>query len=667
MAHLALLLSTPHQWQDYSVTTDAVRVNVERKLRLLEPVLEMKKGHCAALRTIARQTGISWPTLMRWYYAAKSCNWRALADLRRDSKQWEAEEAIGLPQEDIETLRRYCERNQRKTAPAIRAMVKDWRMGKIHTTQPLDRRTGLPIGWSTGNLQRMASTKFELQVARIGRGAAFGSRPLVLTTRVGLEFGEYFMFDDDEYDNEITFLGVSTRVMRPLGLSAVEVLTDCHSAISFKPCLWDEEAEKKKKLLQRDMHLLVAHQLINVGYRPKGTTLIFEHGTANTSKEFVERIGIVTNGAVGVQRSGIEGRQAHAAIFEGRSHGNFRFKAQRESMGNLIRNEAADMVAFPGQVGKDRLHCPEPTWGSRRYTEILLKAATQMPAEHAAQLSFPRLDFPTWCERMFERYDWVDRRGENEADGHALEGWLQCGFIAHEYRLQADSQQWLPWTQVLSLPGPQRDAVEALVKSDPLLWRTRKLSPREVWNRNVASLVRCPASVLPVLLPEPEYWREVTVRDDHTVTITLEQGQDATTYLARRSDESYIRPGAKLRAWILPSATGGLPVADETGRWMDVLPTIARNCRNDKEAIARAMGFNRKVEGQLLAPVVRRANEQLRANAEMRRHNAAVLAGANGSTGGPATTATTTRVKTQAALLARKPVAPAPVPADDWL
>jgi hypothetical protein len=666
MASLTLVLTTPKQWLDFTTTTDAVRRDVERKLELLEPVLALPRGHLAAIDGLARRTGISVPTLRRWYYAARRGNWQELADLRRDSQLWDRA-GVGLPVEDIETARQYIEQNQRKAAPAIRKMCKDWRLGKIHTTQPVDPRTGLPVGWSESNLKRLASTKFELKVARIGRSAAFDSRPLVLTTRVGLEFGEYFMYDDDEYDQEVTYLGVSNRVMRGLGLSGIEVLTDCHAVVSFKPCLWDEEAEKKKKLLQRDMHLLVAHQLINVGYRAKGTTIVMEHGTANTSKEFVERIAIVTNGAVSVRRSGIEGRQAHAAMFEGRSHGNFRFKAQRESMGNLIRNEAADLVEMPGQVGKDRLHCPEATWGGRRYTEILLKAASQMQPEHAAQLAYPRLDFPTWCERMYEVYDRVDRRGENEADGHALEGWLQCGFIAHEYRLQADSQQWLPWTQVLALPGPQQAAIEALVKSDPLLWRTRKLSPREVYQRNLSTLVRCPASVLPVLLPEPEYWREVTVRDDHTVTIVAEQGQDATTYLARRSDESYIRPGTKLRAWVLPAATGGLPVGDATGRWLDVLPAIARACRNDAEAIARSMGFNRKVEGQLLAPVVRRANEQLRANAEMRRHNAAVIAAAGGGSGAPASTATASMIADQAALLARRSSAPAPAPAADWL
>ena len=53
----------------------------------------------------------------------------------------------------------------------------------------------------------------------------------------------------------------------------------------------------------------------------------------------------------------------------------------------------------------------------------------------------------------------------------------------HEYRLSVDSQQWIDAAQSFnSMDERQRDAICALVQSTPGLWRTRQMSPDEVWN-----------------------------------------------------------------------------------------------------------------------------------------------------------------------------------------
>jgi hypothetical protein len=101
-----------------------------------------------------------------------------------------------------------------------------------------------PSGWSQANLNRHAPSKFELAVARIGREAAAQFRRKVHTTRRGLAVGQFYLFDDLEYDKKVNFPG-NRIATKPLGLCGLDLFSACFIALGFKPTLIDIEGAKK--------------------------------------------------------------------------------------------------------------------------------------------------------------------------------------------------------------------------------------------------------------------------------------------------------------------------------------------------------------------------------------------------------------------------------------
>jgi hypothetical protein len=90
----------------------------------------------------------------------------------------------------------------------------------------------------------------------------------VLKTRVGLAVGEFILFDDQEYDLKVNFLGnAQRRAMRPLGLNALDLFSACSFAYGLKPTLSHEDGAKQK-LREIDMMWFVVHVLTAFGSIP---------------------------------------------------------------------------------------------------------------------------------------------------------------------------------------------------------------------------------------------------------------------------------------------------------------------------------------------------------------------------------------------------------------
>jgi hypothetical protein len=194
----------------------------------------------------------------------------------------------------------------------------------------------------------------------------------VFKSRAELPFGHWVEFDDHEWNVKIHWPG-QVKAMRPRGFAACERLSTFLKP-SFKPTFWDPDLRKKQALTERDFMWFVIAWLTDIGYRTDeaGTCLIVEHGTAAIREAFEERIHRATDGKVRVVKGGMFDKAAHGGQMGGKGSGNFRHKALIEGSFNLIDNYFSGLK---GQVGLDRLTCPEELGAREQYFGKLLKAA----------------------------------------------------------------------------------------------------------------------------------------------------------------------------------------------------------------------------------------------------------------------------------------------------
>jgi hypothetical protein len=154
---------------------------------------------------------------------------------------------------------------------------------------------------------RHAPTSYELKATRIGPMAAAANRPLVMTTRVGLPVGKVYMFDDVWHDVLVNFVGVSREAIRPLEMCCLDVASGSKVAYGMLPRVKRDDGSHIN-LSEREMRQLVVAVLLNQGYRPDGTLLTVEHGTAaiRPGSDFAVALDAITGGAVRVVRGGIQ-------------------------------------------------------------------------------------------------------------------------------------------------------------------------------------------------------------------------------------------------------------------------------------------------------------------------------------------------------------------------
>lgn len=588
--------------------------------------------------TFQGRRGFSWNSLYRKYYEyVSSWDWRTVMDKAKAGPQyWQTEEPAALPTDFLEHWRGLASGNQRKCRPAYRSLIRQWEAWRAGDRKkaipgydkcpPAEPATGRPRGWEYSNLMRHRPTRFELLAHRQGRSAAADARPLVFTTRAGLSVGEYYLFDDFWHDLKVVQLG-QRRAQRLLQFHALDLFSACNFARGYKPIVEDAMTGAMERLKEAEMVFLVAHVLGTFGYREQGTVLVVEHGTAAIRPDLEAKIADLTGGAVRVERSGMEGAAAFAGMYAGRSKGNYRFKAALESMGNLIHNETADVRLIPGQTGSNsRLNAPEELHGRDRHMDALLRAIVALPADRAALLRLPFLEFRQAVWVMDEIHDRINGRID-----HELEGWQEAGLLTSEWRISPD-QPWLPMSRLLSLPQEQRVAMEHYVGAQQDLTRARRLSPQEVWDRGRRALTKLPPHKTAMLLYELSGKSgECTVRDS---LIEFEDKDLSPSPLRYRAaarlparPEEPLQEGEKFRPVINPLNLDELHLFDARGGYVGACPRWKSPTRSDTEALQRQMGQAAKIERELLEPVARRGADITRQRIEDARHNAEVLKG----------------------------------------
>lgn len=571
-----------------------------------------------AFARIAREMGVSVPTVARHYYGGK------LFDKRRCPALWKGK-PVALPFAFVEYWKGIQQKYQRETTgrAARDELLSRWKAGRPipgYAERPeADPMTGAPMGWSLTNLLRpqYRLNPYEAKAARVGRNAATALLPKVISTRVGLQVGQIIMFDDQEYDQLVNFIGVNRKLTRPSGFNALDVLSGCDILQGYKPTIIQPDGTREK-LRQLDFEWFFLGFLTTVGWRQDtGTLCIGERGTTKTSAAFMERVVAATKGKVKWDSGGLHNQPAIAGLFEGAARGNPRFKAHREALFRLCREE---MAALPGATGKDREHAPEGLYGLEKVNRKLLAELETMQPERAVQMRLPVLEWNEFVREADACWLRINYRTQ-----HQLEGWKELGFIAHEWRPSLNDA-WQPASSYLALPEIQRAAVEALIHSTPGLWRTRLLCPWEIWSPGRSQLQRLTGAAVPVLLGAEAARECVVTKDCHFIIEDAEIEPDAMWFLAQASGRLLPR-GEKFLVYLNPFNRETLEVCDAKGRWLGSAPRWQRDCKADAEALRRRYGAVRTIEAAELAGVQVRAAPTTEQRIADLRHNQLIRSG----------------------------------------
>jgi hypothetical protein len=576
------------------------RVEVERWMRELAGV---GKPVQRSLAGVAARLGVSPATARRkWDSWRKAQDWRALVDRRAVPQE------RGLAPELIEHWKTLCHQNARKCKPAHRVLVRQFFAGEpIPGLPPGLPRSAMPRGLSYANLIEHRPTDFELRASRIGRMAAADCRPKIFTTRVGMEVGQRYVFDDMWHDFAVVVMGQRSP-SRLLQLHAHDLYSGCQFARGMKPRIKDEDTGKSVGLNQDEMLFLVAHVLSAHGYHPRGTVLMVEHGTAAISEDLEQRISDLTGALVTVDRSGIHGASAFAGQYAGRGKGNFRFKASLESLGNLIHNETADLVAFPGQTGSNsRLNAPEELHGRTRKLDLLERAMASLPVAIREEFRRPFLEARKAMALVEEIMERINQRTD-----HALEGWLEAGLTEVDYEVPGVGL--ISGAKVMVLDAARRAAIEAVAV--PV---ARRLSPREVYDIGSRQLRRMRPEQMASLLCL-RAMRTVTVRNH---LIELEDAAISPSplrYLAH-----HFRDGDEFGVVINPFGPQEAHLFDARGGWVGTVKAWQTVSQLDTDGLHRQMGAAARVESELLTPLAKRGAKLTRERMADAEHNAGLI------------------------------------------
>lgn len=622
--------------REFCELPESVREEVRRMLRYSRHIHVAKKKS-QAVRWIASQhagqRGYSVQSIWRKYYAlVNSGDWRAIIDRAKSQSSVVSGQ---LPVAFLEFWRRLCENNQRVCSQAYRELIAIWRTGfdsakNRYTSIPgyaewpnAAVETGVPPGWGERNLYRHRPSDFHLSLSRQGRAAASGHRLKMYRTRKGLRIGEFIQFDDHEYNVKVNFPG-QFKAMRPRGFTAMDVLSSFPVAKSFKPTLWDLEEEKKCALTEKDFAWFVIHVLCEVGYRADdaGTALCVEWGTAAIRSQLEQRISDATGGRVRVERGGKFGTEGKGRLhvngqFQGQPKGNFRFKGLIESFWNIIDNYLA---GIPGQVGKDRDHSPEQLYGAERYNDKLLKLESVVSGQLSVGFKKPFYSWEEFLTAALACYQAIE-----DATDHECEGWEKCGFVAKEWRL-SESMPWMGFEKLLALPDAERSIAEALIMRSEALHRVRRFSRREAFEKGRHELAKLPPFHWPALMGiENAVGQGDALRVSQGVIEFQDSNIDSEPLRFIAMDEHGRTLTDKYVGFVNPFNTSVLVACDAKLRVKAICPLAEASCHNDVDGIRHQMGRARSLEAAAIREYEQRHGPEIRANKQMREHNAEII------------------------------------------
>lgn len=575
-----------------------------------------------AYEQIGRMVGCSWQTVERKVTAIRQgADWRVFIDNRAVAPTKASRVKDSRFQSFIKTR---FEAHKRVSASAIEELYRMWRNREdIPGYEGWPGWPNIPDGWSERNLYRQQPSKTELKVFRIGLSSAYAGMPQVFSTRVGLWCMSHCMFDDMIHDD---FIRVGTRgaVGRVMELDALEVLSGNKIAWGTKPRLPKaDNPGQMEGLKEKNMRLLVASTLFNVGYSERGTVLLCEHGTAAIRERVRQILFDATGGKICVRDSGITGdEQAVLASWKGEGKGNPRFKAPIEVLRSLIHNRKDYLL---GATGRNVANRPEILHNVLDYQQDLLELAVRLPQQRRDLLIHPLLEYHSqFLPLLTDLYRLINAR-----ENHAMEGWEKCGFITTDYRLSPMANDWLGTKDLMDLPEEDRALLTRAVLARPADYsRTRRMSPAEVFSMDSQNLLPIGPEVVCDLLLD-DLGREEKVKGSYFRFQDSEIDPEELIFEARILTFGSVRErelpeGEKYMVFVNPFAPDWLFVCDARKAFLGLASRVQRVSRLDEAATLRAFGRAGERTADRLAALRLRHQPEQDAYREMVANNTAL-------------------------------------------
>lgn len=605
------------EWQNLPYE---VRMRVRKWASLFAGV--SRPGVTAQLTLIGEKMDRSYANVRARYSAwQKTGDWRVLADGRSVPNDLTKDPGFVLHWGKL------VEENQRSTREARRALIYQWKAREvIPGYEDFEGWPEIPHGWSETNLARIKPPKADLSLMRFGIKASAKYLPQTLRTRVGTWPGSHIQMDDVWHDEGVRH---GSQACRVLEFGALDVWSGCRYAWGTKPRR-KTEAGKWETLSEKDFRFFVASTLWNHGYSARGTVLMLERGTAALREAVAQPLFDATGGLISVETGGMHGEtQALLGLWGGRAGGKGNFKSHLESLHNLMHNA---MAALPGQFGKDRQSQKESTYGLVKYQEALLKWAAELPADLAAHLQHPLLDYHTQFVPLLNHIYGVAINGRTD---HDLEGWAELGRIVTRYTLAPGSGLWL---DIDDIPEETRALIMSAAAADPARWTHRhRMSPAEVLRSGREELIKPSLSVI-IDLIGPDCAEPRRVEGSYIEFQDMEISPSPLIYEARvltpEGQEKELKRGETYLCFAFPYDPSVLAVCDAKLRCLGTARRVKRVSLADKEGMIDVWSRNATRTSEILEGVrARHAGAEQDAEA-LRRHNAALgfpgVAGRNG-------------------------------------
>lgn len=618
------------------------RATVDGWLDALAPVLEgPRRGRGERLALAAQQMAVPTKTARNKFDALQRDGWRGLLDKRRRKARSKMADVdcADLPAFS-NWIKGMAENYGGNVRQAHKAAVALWKTalkshGKIpgYAAVPYPSLNGLPKGWSYPNINRIAKlNRYERAISGVGRAAARQHAPMVVRTRVGLHVGEVLMVDDGWHDVDCHMLGSQRDFVRALELAVIDVYSAHKPTWGIKPRIRDEATGKRINLRATEMRLLNAHHFCNIGYWPERCLVFQEHGTANTEDRVARILSDSSNGAIQFKDGGIQDKPALLGSWGGKKAGNPRLKAAIES---AWRNPHFMAKWLPGQTGGDsRNNLPEDHHGRERYHKELVAAvehaASIMPAERLQwvinELAAPVMSYYAYAQIVAEFYRVIECFTD-----HELEGWEQEGLIISGFRPSISSIDFFPYGELARLSPEEAFAVRAILRNNPELNISRRMSRLEVFNAGRRHLKRLPPEVFPMIVGEDlaverKVRRGLIAFEDSTI----ERGRKfAYPAIATNSHglEVILKEGETYNTVFNPFDMSRLYVLDAGFRLIGTLSEQIVVSHADMEAAHRAMGQAAHAEAVAMLPYRMRHADREGEEQRAREHNKALLSG----------------------------------------
>ena len=581
----------------------------------------------SALTTAARSMGVSISSARRYYDDYRHTgDWRVLVDRRKYRPC-----ARRLPNALIEYWQTLCELHQRKTAPAYRQLIREWRAGQAipgYEVTPCDCGLGHPEGWGARNLNRHKPTRFELKAMREGLGAALAAHgPQIITTRVGLYVGSHFVIDDVTRDFKVILISNGGKIARIQELGILDLFSADRFAVQRRPEFTRDSDGKKDRIKEREMRFLIAAQLRNTGYSKRGSEYTVEGGTATIRKPLEQWLANTVDTAITVRRPGDTGKTQVIAGYWGSGGGNPKHKAALESHHNYLANESDALIAA---TGHDR---NEPEWlhGLECITEDVINWMRKLPPERAADLRAPMLEYWQGLRLLADIDHQIAWRTK-----HSLEGWEQCGHTTIEFRRDLLRDEWLSTSDLLTLPPHEQFMLAHISEQYPAFRRARKLAPREVFAAGAQSLCKVPDHIIALMFCDRDLGDDLRQTKALTANGTLEiddidvePGTMIFEGFVVTPDNETRRLHERSKYGIVcnPFDRDALWVYDANGAYLGTAARRIRVCQLDTHGMEHALGRRSHAIAELLTPMRDRHAGAVQAIAELQAHNARVKAG----------------------------------------